>query len=435
MSQGKPASDRGNLLTLAVASLVAGAVAGLAGALFRLCLDRANQLREAIISWAVGCGAVGYVVVVVACAAAAAGAAWLVRRFSPHAAGSGIPHVEAVLSERLPPAPLGLVPVKFVGGVLAMGAGLALGREGPSVQIGASLAQLVGKFFRRNWNDLRVLMAVGAGAGLATAFNAPIAGAVFVLEELVRRFETRMAIAALGASAIAMTVARMFLGESPEFQLVALPYSGSRAAIQFGALGILTGVAGIAYNRAILGAIGAAAKLSTWPVEVRAAAVAAAVGLLACIAPEVVGGGETLAQQTLSGGFGVRWLVVLLLLRFALGPISYATRTPGGLFAPVLAVGTLLGLIFAAACQAMFVGGELPANAYAVVGMAAFFTAVVRAPITGIALIVEMTGNSTLLLPMLGASFLAMLVPTLAGELPIYESLREDAPHLETEAS
>jgi CIC family chloride channel protein len=154
-----------------------------------------------------------------ACAAAIAVAAWLVRRFSTHASGSGIPHVEAVLKQELPPAPLSLVPVKFVGGGLAIGSGLALGREGPSVQMGASVAHLVGKLFQRDWPDCRVLLAAGAGAGLATAFNAPIAGAVFVLEELVRHFETRIAIAALGASATAMSVARLFIGEQPEFSV------------------------------------------------------------------------------------------------------------------------------------------------------------------------------------------------------------------------
>ena len=147
-----------------------------------------------------GRGIAGLALVVLGCAAAAMAAAWLVRRFSPHASGSGIPHVEAVLEGELPPADFRMIPVKFVGGVLAIGSGLALGREGPSVQMGAGIAHLVGLLFRRSWPDSRVLLAAGAGAGLATAFNAPIAGAIFVLEELVRRFDTKIAIAALGAS-------------------------------------------------------------------------------------------------------------------------------------------------------------------------------------------------------------------------------------------
>src|SRR5262249_56184982 len=120
-------------------------------------------------------------VVGVSCAVGRGVAGWLVRRFSPQGEGSGIPNVEAVAQGELPAAPYRLIPVKFLGGLLAIGSGLALGREGPSVQMGASTAHLVGKLFRRNDDDRKILSAAGAGAGLATAFNAPIAGSAFVL--------------------------------------------------------------------------------------------------------------------------------------------------------------------------------------------------------------------------------------------------------------
>ena len=132
----------------------------------------------------------------------------------------------------LPPAPPRLVPVKFFGGLLAIGAGMALGREGPSVQMGAVVADLVGKWFRRCLAGSTELLAAGAGAGLAVAFNAPIAGAVFVLEELVRRLETRIAIVALGASSTAILISRLFLGNAPDF-LVAV---SSHAATATGPL-------------------------------------------------------------------------------------------------------------------------------------------------------------------------------------------------------
>src|SRR5262249_53571975 len=149
------------------------------------------------------------------------------RGVSREASGSGIPHVEAVLHRELPQAPYPLIPVKFVGGLLAIGSGLALGREGPSVQMGASLAHLLGRVFRSSPSDCLVLLAGGAGAGLAPAFNAPIAGAVFVLEELARRFDTRGAIGAFGASAGAIAVSRLFLGDQPDFYLAPLPNAGS----------------------------------------------------------------------------------------------------------------------------------------------------------------------------------------------------------------
>src|SRR5260370_30434739 len=139
-------------------------------------------------------------------AAGVAVAAWLVRRYSPHASGSGIPHVEAVLNEDLPQAPFRIIPVKFVAGVLAIGSGLALGREGPTVQMAATIGHLIGKEFRRGWPDCRGVLSAGAGAGLATAFNAPIAGAIFVMEELVRRFELRVSVSGRGASATAISV-------------------------------------------------------------------------------------------------------------------------------------------------------------------------------------------------------------------------------------
>jgi CIC family chloride channel protein len=425
MEAETPDNGRGGVLMLGIVSLIAGAATGLVGALFRLCLERGDQFRDAVVAWAMGVGSIGIAIVVVVCAVAAGVAAWLVRCFSPQAAGSGIPHVEAVLSERLPPAPFLLIPIKFVGGVLAMGAGLALGREGPSVQIGSSLAHLSGKVFGRNSRDCRVLMAAGAGAGLATAFNAPIAGAIFVLEELVRRFETRIAIAALGASATAMAVACLFLGDAPEFHVAALPYPDSRARALFFVLGIVAGLVGVLYNQTLLAAIRGFNRLDRWAVELRAGVVGAGVGLLACFAPRTVGGGESLTQLTLDNAFPLQLLIAVFAIRFVLGPISYTARTPGGLFAPMLVVGAQLGLLFGAGCHHAFVDLNMPNEAFAVVGMAAFFTAVVRAPITGIALIVEMTGSFPMLLPMLAACFSAMLVPTLLGNRPIYESLQE----------
>jgi len=171
------AEGHGSLLVLALLALIVGAAAGLVGAIFRLTLEQADRLRDSLVAWAHGEKLLGFLFVVATCAAAALIAAWLVRRFSPHASGSGIPHVEAVLNEEIPQAPFHLIWVKFCGGVLAIGSGLALGREGPSVQMGASVAYLVGKVFRREWPDCRALLAAGAGAGLATAFNAPMAGA------------------------------------------------------------------------------------------------------------------------------------------------------------------------------------------------------------------------------------------------------------------
>jgi len=418
------ADGGGSLLALALLSPIVGAGAGFLGALFLMALKRADAARNALIAWAHGEHWAGFVLVVAVIAAAAALAAWLVRRFSPAASGSGIPHVEAVLHGELPQAPFPLIPIKFVGGLLAIGSGLALGREGPSVQMGASIGQFVGHAFRRNWPDCRVLLAAGAGAGLATAFNAPIAGAIFVLEELVQRFEPRIAIAALGASATAISVSRMLLGDTPDFHVDVLAYADAATRPLYFVLGAVAGLFAILYNRALLATIAAADRLDRWPVELRAAAVGAAVGMLGWILPGMIGGGDAITQRTLSGTEALAFVPLAFLLRFGLGSVSYAAHTPGGLFAPLLVLGAQLGLLFGVLCRLAFPSLDIQPEGFAIVGMAALLTGVVRAPLTAIVLVVEMTASVRMLLPMLGACFAAMLVPTVLGDPPLYASLR-----------
>jgi CIC family chloride channel protein len=413
------------LTNLALLSLFAGAVAGLVGAVFRLSLEQADRWRDALIAWAADEKLAGFLLVVGTCAGAAAVAAWLVRCFSPQAEGSGIPHVEAVIQAELQPAPFRLVPVKFFGGLLAIGSGLALGREGPSVQMGATIAYLMGKLFHRREDDCKALLAAGAGAGLATAFNSPIGGAVFVLEELVRRFDTRITIATLGASAGAIAVARVLLGDAPDFNVKLLPYPGFGTVPVHLALGLIVGCVGVVYNRAILRTVMIADRFQRLPVALRAGLIGALVGLLAYLAPGVVGGGDAITQQTLSGMVSATLVLGVFLLRFALGPLSYAAATPGGLFAPILVLGSQSGFLFGSLCEQWVPAMAAHQTGLAIVGMAAFFTAVVRAPVTGIILVIEMTASFTLLLPMLSACFAAMLVTNLLGNAPIYDSLRE----------
>jgi len=434
--RAEPEPGEGSLVTLAALALVAGAGSGLIVALFRLALEGVEEWRGALITRAHHHPFVGFASVVLGCAAAVALAAWLVRRFSPYASGSGIPQVEGALTGDLPPAPPRLLPVKFIGGLLSIGAGMALGREGPSVQMGAVLASLVGKAGGRAWPDLRTLVAAGAGAGLAVTFNAPIAGAVFVLEELVRRLETRVAITALGASASAILISRLLLGDMPDFQVAAaapgasatgpLPYAVAASWPLYLMLGVVCAIAASLYNRAILGAVALAARLDQrCPVELQAAAIGAIVGAVGWFAPGLVGGGDDITQRVLAGGVALGAVPLAFVVRFGLGAACYAARTPGGLFAPLLVVGAQLGLLGGALAQAAFPGLGIEPVAFAVVGMAAFFTGVVQSPITGIVLVTEMTAAFTTLLPMLAACFAVMVVVNLLRTAPIYDSLRE----------
>jgi CIC family chloride channel protein len=417
------------LVALALLALLAGAGSGFIVAIFRLALGEADDWRAFLVRRAYGAGLGGFLATLAVAAAAAAGAAALVRRLAPYASGSGIPQVEAALTGDMPAAPPRLIIVKFLGGLLAIGAGMALGREGPSVQMGAALAHLVGRLFRRGWPDLRILLAAGAGAGLAVAFNAPIAGAVFVLEELVRRFEPRIAIAAIGSSSTAILISRLLLGPAPDFQITMPPPPGLYAAAAIWpfhiALGAVAGVAAALYNRMLLGMLAFVERFAHWPAEAWAAAIGAIVGIVLWFAPDLAGGGDPITARVLSGGVAIATLPLAFLLRFGLGPWCYAARTPGGLFAPLLVLGAQLGFLCGAVCRFAFPDLGIEPQAFAIIGMAAFFAGVVQAPVTGIVLVTEMTAAFTTLLPMLAACFAAMLAVNLLKTAPIYDSLRE----------
>jgi CIC family chloride channel protein len=197
-------------------------------------------------------------------------------------------------------------------------------------------------------------------------------------------------------------------------------------------LGAAAGLAGMLYNAALLYALAAADRLARWPVEARAAVIGAFVGVLGWFLPDLVGGGDDITQRVLAGAASLAFLPFAFLLRFGLGPVSYATATPGGLFAPLLVLGAQLGLSAGILCGGAFPDMGLEPRAFAVVGMAAFFTGVVQAPVTGIVLVMEMTGSFSMLLPMISACFGAMLLPNLLGGVPIYDSLRARTLRLQT---
>jgi CIC family chloride channel protein len=414
-----------SLIGFVLAAALVGVLTGISAASFRLLLQRGARLRAGLAEWAHGTWW-GLIVVVLVCTTAAALAAALVHRVEPHAEGSGIPRVEAVADGRVRPDRFRLLPVKYVGGLLAISSGMALGREGPSVQMGASAAVIVATVTRRNLADLRVLVAGGAAAGLATAFNAPIAGGVFVLEELVKRFDPRTTVATLVASASGFAAARLLV--TPEYDFHMKPLSDPRL-VESGwvlAIGIVAGVLGVLYNAAVMGAL-RRADTSRWPKEARAAATGALVGLLVWAAPDLAGGGDNLTQNALLGRGTLLAIAGVFILRFVLGVVSYAAATPGGLFAPMLVLGSQAGLIVGLVAVHLTPHAVPSLSACALIGMAALFTASVHAPVTGLILATEMTGNTNQLPPMLGACAIAMLIAVALRSAPIYDRLAERA--------
>lgn len=425
----RPVDDEGegaeSLIGFVLAAAVVGALTGLAAASFRILLDHAATWRNALAAWSHGSWW-GLIVMVLVCTLCATCAAGLVRRLEPHAEGSGIPRVEAVVAGRAEPGRFRVLPIKYVGGLLSIGSGLALGREGPSVQMGGTIAVIVAGATRRPLADLRILAAGGAAAGLATAFNAPIAGGVFVLEELVKRFDPRTTIATLVASASGFAAAYPFTGSETDFHMPHLHDPHMTNAGWVLAVGLAAGVLGVLYNKGIMFGLHVA-DTSRLPTEVRAAAIGAGVGVLVWCAPDLAGSGDNLTQSALLG-HGTVWAVIgALALRFAFGVVSYAASTPGGLFAPMLVLGADIGLIVGLVATHVAPHTAPDPAALALIGMAAFFTASVHAPVTGLILATELTGTTNQLPPMLGACAVALLVALALRSRPIYDLLTNRA--------
>jgi len=402
-----------------------GLGAGLVAALFRLTLTAADSLRNSLITWAQHFPLWGWIFPILFTTAGAVLSVMLVRRYAPEASGSGIPHIEGVMHRLRTLGWKRVLPVKFVAGAMAIGGGLALGREGPTVQMGASVGAAVSSWLKVAPRERRALIAAGGGAGLAAAFNAPLAGVIFVLEEIQRDFHPIVFGAAFLAAAVADIVVRLLSGGRPVFAIPDYPTPPLASLPIFALLGILAGFLGIAFNRGLLKTLDLFGHIQgPWKLGI-VAAVGAIIGLISWFSPIMVGDGHALAELVLAGEFVFAAIPLFFAARFLMSISSYATGTAGGIFAPLLVLGALLGLATGQIAH-FFAPAIVPEPAvFAVVGMAAYFAAIVRAPLTGIALIVEMTGNYQQMLPLLVACFCAYAVAELLKDLPIYEALLE----------
>lgn len=403
-------------------ALLVGLLAGLVAIAFRAALAGGDMLRDSLIRWAHGING-GLLAVIAFSVAGALAALVIVRKLVPESAGSGIPHLEAVLHRYRDLSWKRVLPAKFIGGTLAIGAGMALGREGPTVQMGGSIGAAVSQWLKRSKQEELILIAAGAGAGLAAAFNAPLAGLIFVLEELQRDFRPTVFGAAFVAAATADVVSRVFGGQLPVFTVPAYHTPPLAALPIFAILGIAAGLLGVLFNRNLVGSLNFFSRLKAGPGWLSVAFVGALVGLIAYAAPGIVGGGHGLAEDVLSVKGLITAIPILFLTRYLLTMLSYGSGAPGGIFAPLLTLGALLGLAIGLTAHRYFPQVAPEAGAFAVVGMAAYFTAIVRAPLTGIVLIGEMTSSYDQMLPLIVACFSAYVIAEAMGDLPIYEAL------------
>jgi CIC family chloride channel protein len=415
---------------ICVTAIVAGVVIGFVGGAFRWCLQTADDLRIDFVGWAHELPGPGWLVPMAAAAAGATLAALIVR-WEPLAAGSGIQHVEAVyLGEARPPL-IRLVPAKFIGGVLSMGSGLVLGREGPTVHMGAAIGAEAARRARLPDSEVRMMQTALGGAGLAVAFNAPIGGVLFTLEEVTKSFRVKTVLATLFSAVAAVACSRVILGNHADFQVEPIGAPALAWLPLFVVFGLLTGCLGAAYNGLVLWFLDHVGATRRIPTLAKAAIIGAIIGFAMFVYPLAVGGGEDLTQRILGGGqhLVVSAIIGILAVRFVAGPLSYSAAVPGGLFAPLLAVGALWGLLFVGCFNAVWPGDTSQlAVPMALVGMAAFFGATVRAPLTGMVVVTEMTATTATLVPMMAATAAAVLAANVLGSAPIYESLRARMP-------
>jgi chloride channel protein, CIC family len=413
-------------------AVLVGLLAGILSVAFGWALAGGDLARNRLIAWAHRHPAWGWLLPILWGAVGAGLAVYLVSKVAPETAGSGIPHLKAVLY-RLRSLPWQrILPVKFGGGVLAIGGGLTLGREGPTVQMGGAVGAAVAEWLKVTPRERQTLIAAGAGAGLAAAFNAPLAGLAFVLEEVQRDFTPLVFGASFIAAVTADVVTRSLMGQLPVFHVATYPVTPLVTLPAFLALGLVTGLLGVAFNRGLVGALegfsrarGWLSRLGGWPAALAGAFVGAVVGLIGWFVPDALSGGYTLVDAVLRGQVALALIPPWFLLRFGLTMASYGCGAPGGIFAPLLVLGALLGLAVGEVTQLVMPEAITNPEAFAVVGMGAYFAAIVRAPLTGIVLIVEMTNSYEQMLPLLVACFSAYAVADALGDLPIYEALLE----------
>lgn len=342
----------------------------------------------------------------------------------PYIGGSGIPQVKGVMGGYLKNRPLSIIINKFIGGTLAIVSGLSLGREGPSVQLGACTGDIISKKFNSTRLESRLLMSSGATAGLAAAFNAPLSGVLFSLEEIYKYFSPLVLLSTITAAVAADFISKQFFGLEPVFNFANAVPIPLRDYWLLLILGILLGAFGAFYNWFTLKTQEIYAKIKCSS-SVKLMIPFLLAGVLGLLFPVVLCGGHAIVEElTLTSTLSL--LLLMLIAKFLFSTISFGSGAPGGIFFPLLIIGGTFGAVFGyIAINYIGISPEL-FNNFIILSMAGYFTAIVRAPITGIILITEMTGSFSHLLSLTIVSITAYIVADLLKSAPIYDSLLEN---------
>ena len=348
----------------------------------------------------------------------------------PGAVGSGVPQVKVAYALHAGHVPFRDAVGKFVLGIVQIGSGGSLGREGPTVQICAGISSLLARAFSLSRQSQRRMASVGVAAGIAAAFNAPIAAVTFTLEEIIGDLDQTMLSGVIVAAAIAAAVERGILGQHPVFEIQRQYSSGHASSLAwFAVLGVLSATAAVTFTDALLGLRNRFKNFTSVPKWVHPAVGGALTGGLAVVAllslkqNGITGGGYKTLSQALAGSLSVKVMIALCLLKLAATVCSYSSGGVGGIFAPSLFIGGMLGGAVGYVDVTVLHHSSDSIGAFALVGMGAVFAGIIRAPMTSVLIIFEMTGSYGLILPLMIANMSAYGLARHWRSVPVYEAL------------
>lgn len=411
-------------------SVIIGTLAGGAAALFDQGIIWISAIRLQLIASYSDSDIPLWLVAIPISSVMAGGAFYLTHRFAPEAGGSGIPEIEGAMEGMRPVRWKRVLPVKFFGGLLALGSGMALGREGPSVQLGANVGRMISDLFKVDKLDAQALLAAGAAGGLAAAFNAPLAGIMFVIEEMRSQFNYSLSStkSVFMSAVMATIVMRLMSGQQAVVDVTSYSHPQLMSLWLYLLLGFCFGVIGILFNKMVLSSLDMYLfihKNQRWRFVAIGLFLGALFGALSVLEPNLAFSGMDLIPEVEGGHFLAGALMVIFLLRIITTLLSFSSGAPGGVFAPTLALGTLFGMLFGLGAHALFPEIVTEAGTFAIAGMGGLFAATVRAPITGILLVIEMTSNYEMILPLIVTCLGATMVAQSLGGRPIYTQLLE----------
>jgi chloride channel protein, CIC family len=356
---------------------------------------------------------------------------YLLYRYFPNARGSGVPQTKAALFAREGRITLRTVLGKFFCTSATLASGIPLGREGPSVQIGAGIGSVLGRFLGLSTEQVKKLIPVGAAAAIAAAFNTPLAAVLFSLEEITGDLYAPVMGAVVLASATAWVVLRVSLGDHPLFKVPQYQLVSPAEFAVYAVLGVAGGVVSAAFARLLLGMRARFLRFPQKTVWFQPVVGGLLVGVMGWFVPQVMGVGYGFVGEALNGRMAFQLMALLVVLKLFAVTGSYASGNAGGIFGPALFIGAMLGGTVGTVAHHLFPAYTATPGAYAIVGMGAVFAGIVRAPMTSVLMIFEMTQDYAVIVPLMIANLVSLFIASRLQHEPIYEALAvQDGIHL-----